>query len=388
MKRLVYCFDGTWNDDTGNAPLTNVVKLHRAVAPVDAAGVRQVSRYIVGIATDLTGRRKFWAGALGVEVGRRVLAAYRRLALDYEVGDEIYLFGFSRGAYEARSLASFIALVGLGRESEGFSIDQAWTLYRRHRAAPDHVELQAIRANAQFPLRIACVGVWDTVGNLGNPFVPDGPVTRKLNFHDARLPDIVDVGLHALSIDETRGPFSPALWSLRKGAMLPAGQRVEQVWFAGSHADIGGGFKETGLSDIALMWMAEAVMRATPLALDHDLLAREARPEPLGIQHAAATGRIYGWTRMLPFIRFINQDRRALSLIRWAALGYWRTNRLPPGESALNESVHPSALRRFGKTVSEKRYEGTREIVYRPRNLLVAREAAEPGAAEREIAGS
>ena len=369
MKRLVYCFDGTWNDDSGETPLTNVVKLHRAVLPVDADGVQQTSRYIVGIATSFKGRTRFVMGAFGVEVGQRVLSAYRQLMADYQPGDRIHLFGFSRGAFEARALAGFIAMFGVGRADRGFPVAEAWRLYARHRANQVPALLNKLRAAAHHPVRIKCVGAWDTVGNIGNPLLPVGTATRRLEFHDAHLHEAIDVALHALSIDENRGPFSPTLWTLKKGAALAPGQSIEQVWFPGSHADVGGGYEETELSDIALMWMAERAMTKTGLAFDMQELESEAKPNPLGTLHPAATGRLYGWTKLLPFVRFIEQDTRPLSQLRRGTLGYWRTNKLPADEVSPNESLHDSVIVRFNRKAPEMTGSKVRDATYRPRNL-------------------
>ena len=376
MRRLVYCFDGTWNDDTGENPLTNVVKLHRAVLPVDANGVEQLSRYIVGIATSYTGQTQFIIGALGVEVGKRVMAAYRELMEDYQPGDEIYLFGFSRGAFEARSLANFIAMFGVGCKDKGFSVEAAWALYRRHRSIQLRATMRDLRATSHYPIRTKCVGVWDTVGNIGNPLLPHGVLTRSLMYHDAHLPHTLEVGLQALSVDENRGPFSPTLWTLKKGADLAPGQHIEQVWFAGSHADVGGGYEETALSDIGLLWMTERATATTGLAFDVDRLRRETRPDPLGVQHLSAHGRIFGWSKVLPFVRFIKQDTRPLSGLRRSLLGFWRTDKLAPDEMSLNESLHESVVQRFGQRVTQMEGAKARDAVYRPANVAAVLENA------------
>ena len=372
MKRLICCLDGTWNDDKNEDALTNVVKLRRAIPAVDAHGIRQVVHYVVGIGTGYSGQLGFAVGASGIEVGDRVKAGYKFLVENYDDGDEIYLFGFSRGAFEARSLAGFIALAGIGRPDSAFSIDQAWQIYRRRESHADPGAIERLRADRHYPARIKCVGVWDTVGNLGNPLRSSAIVRRLFDFHDTQLSDQVDVGLHALSIDERRAPFSPTLWTLPRGAVLPAGQVVEQVWFAGVHADVGGGYKETELSDIALLWMAERCVALTGLGIDFDYLARVTRPNPIGMQHGSAHGRIFKWSAKVPFVRLVRQDRRGVWTPRRITLRDWRTSRAQGGQVPVNEAIHESALTRFGKTVVEDINGKRCQIVYRPRNLAAA----------------
>lgn len=306
MKRVILSLDGTWNDDKSGSPLTNVAKLHSAIEAVDANGVRQDAHYIEGIASTKGETALFLKGALGYGVSDRIQKAYEALAKSYGPGDDIYLFGFSRGAFEARSLAGFIALFGVAKAGAAFPFAKAWSLYRTREVKRDQAALAEIRALSHYPAPIKCVGVWDTVGNIGNPFIA-GPVSRSFAFHDTRLSDSTEVGLHALSVDEVRGPFRPALWSLPEGQTLAAHQHVEQVWFAGTHSDVGGGCRETALSDIALLWMAERVSAMTGLAFDRDKLARTTRPDPLGPQHSATTGAIFSWSGLFPFIRLVKQ---------------------------------------------------------------------------------
>ncbi|MET0639577.1 MAG: DUF2235 domain-containing protein, partial [Hyphomicrobium sp.] len=249
MKRLVCSLDGTWNDDDGEAPLTNVAKLNRAILFQDTRGVRQLKRYVVGIASSQDHGLAFLKGAIGFEAGDRIKAGYQFLSNVYEPGDEIYLFGFSRGAYEARSLASFITLFGLAPKDSGFSIDDAWDLYRQPERKRDFNAVAEIGAACHYPVRIRCLGVWDTVGNIGNPYWSWAWLSRKLDHHDTRLHDTIDVALHALSIDEARGAFRPSLFTYPDDETLPSHQHVEQVWFPGTHADVGGGWPETDLSD-------------------------------------------------------------------------------------------------------------------------------------------
>ena len=258
MKRLVVLFDGTWNKPGKEDETTNVVKLHRVIPAADAQGVRQLVHYVVGIATeDLEPRLTFAIGAIGLGVGDRIRRGYTFLCENYEDGDEIYLIGFSRGAFQARSLAGLIALAGMARSAAPETVADVWDYYEQNKLEPDPARLEALRAAARYPVRIKCVAVWDTVGITGIPFIRKGAIKELLGFHDTQLSPLVDVGLHALAIDEPRGPFAPTFWTVDKGAALPEGQIVEQVWFPGSHANVGGGIKDCALSDIALLWMAE-----------------------------------------------------------------------------------------------------------------------------------
>ncbi len=382
MKRLICCLDGTWNSDDDGAVPTNVVKIHRAILPEDAAGVVQQSHYVKGIASTKDTRAQFLKGAVGYEVSDRIQDGYRFLVDTYEPGDEIFLFGFSRGAFEARSLAGFISLLGIAKRGAGFSVADAWTLYRQSPAKRAAADLERLRAAAHYPAPIKCVGVWDTVGNIGNPFFSAGILGRWSGFHDTRLHPSVEVGLHALSIDEVRGPFRPSLWTRPRQAPPTPGQHVEQVWFAGSHANVGGGFPETELSDIALLWMAEGARATTGLALDMDLLLRATKPNAFGLQHASATGSLFKWSGRFPFIRLINQMPQAIPRLRRTLIGAWRSSKIKRAEITINERVHESVHARFGKAVNEAVGETLKEIVYRPRNIAALIDAQQKPAGQ------
>lgn len=372
MKRLICCLDGTWNSDRGDEPLTNVVKLHRAVAAKDARETVQKSIYVPGIASGVNETVAFLKGAVGFEVSSRIREAYHQIVADYEAGDELYLFGFSRGAFEARSLGGFITLFGIARKDGAFSFDEAWQIYQQPAGSREAVVVAKLTAAAHHPVRIKCMGVWDTVGNLGNPFSAKGAVGHLDEHHDIRLSDAIEVGLHALSIDEVRGPFRPTLWTLPPGQEPAAHQHIEQVWFAGSHADVGGGYAESELSDIPLHWMARRANELTGLAFDQDRLHAGTNPNALAAQHASATGRIFYWSGLLPCVRVIQQKPDAISPLRRSLLGDWRTSRPADGEIPVNESIHESVVKRRGMRVAEI-YGGTgRLITYAPRNLQAA----------------
>jgi uncharacterized protein (DUF2235 family) len=371
VKRLVCFFDGTWNKPE-DANQTNVVKLQRAVLAADAGGIRQLVHYEIGIATEGSlGQLTFAIGAIGFGVGDRIRGGYRFLCENYEEGDEIFLIGFSRGAFEARSLAGLIALTGISRSAGVEAIGALWDAYEQNKLAPEPVRLKALRVAARYPVRIKCVAVWDTIGNLGIPFVRRGVIKELLGFHDTELSPTVDIGLHALAIDEVRGPFSPTLWTVKKGTSLRQGQVIEQVWFPGCHANVGGGYKDCALSDVALLWMAERITQTTGLAVDLEQLHRIAKPDPLGEEVSPTSDGVYRVSYFLPFVRLIKQNRKGISVLRRAFLGDWRSSMLSGDQVPVNEIIHPSAVARFGKWVPHRRGEAVSKIKYRPRNLAV-----------------
>jgi hypothetical protein len=261
-KRLVVCCDGTWNTaDQAHAGLpcpTNVTKIALSIAREDAAGVRQRVYYHRGVGTSRWERLR--GGAFGLGLSGNVFDAYHFLIDNYEPGDELFFFGFSRGAFTVRSLAGLVRNCGILRQENADRIGEAWALYRSQAEHPRGVESTLFRRVYSHYPRIHFIGVWDTVGALGVPSLGPRwlrPVVRRLNrrweFHDTELSTRIDGAFQALAIDERRAAFEPALWHQQPGA---SGQELRQVWFTGVHCDIGGGYADTSLSDIALLWMA------------------------------------------------------------------------------------------------------------------------------------
>jgi hypothetical protein len=146
---------------------------------------------------------------------------------------------------------------------------------------------------------------------------------------------------------------------------------IEQVWFPGCHANVGGGYQDCSLSDIALLWMAERLTQTTGLAVNLEHLRATTSPDPLGEQVSPTSDGIYRVSYLLPFIRLIKQNRKGISALRRAFLGSWRSSLLPPGQVPVNESVHESTLARFGKRVPQRRGKVLSAIKYRPRSLMV-----------------
>jgi uncharacterized protein (DUF2235 family) len=299
MKKLVLCCDGTWNradQEKDDAPTpTNVVKLAYRVAKRDGPTL-QVVYYHQGVGTGNAVDR-YSGGAFGDGLEENIHDAYRFLIANYETGDEVYLFGFSRGAYTARSLAGMIRKCGVLKRAAVRQYRAALDLYRSSQDGPDSPKAlafkgaNAIDGPANVPIHF--IGVWDTVGALGIPLRGLRSLTRQdYQFHDTALSGSVRFAYHALAIDEHRAPFEPTLWQ----ALGKPGQTMEQVWFCGAHSDVGGGYPETGLSDQALDWML-AKAKGAGLALDETAIAAlPLHPEPKGKLHDSKTG-LYNLTK-------------------------------------------------------------------------------------------
>jgi len=260
-KRIIICCDGTWNSPGKN--YTNVVKLVRAITPVDHEGRHQVVFYDHGVGTNGYMDR-ILGGAFGIGVKRNVLDSYRFLVHNYQPGDDLYLFGFSRGAYTARALSGMLHAVGLIEKSQ---LDTLKSLYRYYRTPPKNRPKRGYENNLRPDIKM--IGVWDTVGALGVPTPGLRRLTRRfVGFYNTQLSPEVKNARHALAIDEQRGPFKPDLWT----GQLLSDQSVRQEWFAGVHSDIGGGYKEQGLSDVALQWMIGEA-QSLDLSFDQDMLS-------------------------------------------------------------------------------------------------------------------
>lgn len=263
VKRLVICCDGTWNTpDQKHA--TNVTKLALAVPPVGADNVEQRLFYGKGVGTGPLEHLR--GGAFGYGLSRHVKDAYRFVVEHYEPGDQLYLFGFSRGAFTARSTAGLIRNAGVLRREQVHLLDAAYALYRQRArpTRPTGTEATLFRRSNSHETDIHLIGVWDTVGALGIPAsgIPLlGRLNRPWSFHDTTLSSHVTNAFQALAIDEQRRVFEPAVWQQQEHA---PGQRLEQVWFSGRHSDVGGG-GSVGLSDIALGWLLD---RARGCGLD------------------------------------------------------------------------------------------------------------------------
>jgi uncharacterized protein (DUF2235 family) len=264
-KRIALFLDGTWNtvDDD-----TNVWRM-KSLCTVD---FEQICYYSIGVGT--TSGQRLIGGMLGYGLDDEVIRAYQWLTEQYNPDDHIFIFGFSRGAFTARSLSGFISKCGLLKPGAPISLKQLYDRYRKGSAAHTIRELKNI-PDAQLsledkwlkeysmPIPIWFQGVWDTVGALGVPF-GSVPIISRSNYSfletDLRINN--DRAYHAMAIDEHREAFAPTLWTASVATGVPAYpprpiSDVEQRWFVGAHADVGGGYTNDLLAQIPLKWLMQ-----------------------------------------------------------------------------------------------------------------------------------
>lgn len=247
-RRLILFFDGTWNKASCN---TNVSRLRAALDTHGTDGMPQVSYYEPGVGTNWYDR--ITGGAFGRGLSANMRQGYSWLCRQYQFGDEIFLFGFSRGAYTARSLVGMIRKCGLLRQPNSRGVAAAHALYRDKKAHPNGYRAVRFRAEHSHEVRIRFIGVWDTVGSLGVPLTGVSFSRDYYRWHDTELSKIVDYAYHAIALDERRRDFSATLWTKRKASNID----VEQRWFVGSHANVGGGYENDLLPDLPLRWLQE-----------------------------------------------------------------------------------------------------------------------------------
>jgi uncharacterized protein (DUF2235 family) len=271
--RLVVCFDGTWNrpdandvDPTAQVE-TNVCRFYEATLSGKLpGGDSQKKWYDTGVGTNWYDR--VVGGVFGIGIDQKIREGYQWLAENYPDPDtsniEVFVLGFSRGAYTARSLVGMIRNCGLLLPENAHRVADAYALYRQRDESPDTGQARAFRARYSREIKIKFLGVWDTVGALGIPLhALQWLNAKEYAFHDTELSGIVENAAHAIAIDEFRVDYQATLWA----PVVKPGQNVEQRWFVGAHADVGGGYPSRLLSDITLAWMMGKAA-AAGLAID------------------------------------------------------------------------------------------------------------------------
>jgi len=328
-KNVIFCADGTWNSpgqidaDSDTATVSNVFKLFLNLAGTDSPestllaneqertlsqqGVAtQAAKYLHGVGDSKNFLVKMLGGSMGAGLVTRIVRGYTFVSRTYKPGDKIFLIGFSRGAYTARSLAGLIAAKGLldgnldlDDKEQAYKLGAAvWYSYRqsalaaadRHNFLGDLENavdglpgffLRPVPAGALTPPPpIDTVAVWDTVGALGIPEYNRAKVAiDAFRFCDTKLSLKVSHGIHAVSLDEQRPNFAPTLWD--------PDDRIVQMLFPGAHADVGGGYErannESGLSDGALRWMMDQLAPLGVVFAPNP--AVPCTPDPKGMAH-------------------------------------------------------------------------------------------------------
>lgn len=295
-KNIVVCFDGTWNgvgvdSDRDDVPEdTNILKLYRLLEGETTAETRdlpdeeerfaldangaplQVAKYLHGVGDVANPIGRLFGGAFGAGIVKRIVRGYTFICRHYQPGDRIYLVGFSRGAYTARAVGGMIAKAGLmdyaklGHPDKETAYQRGLYVWCYYRYGPGYTSPVSDEAQDTWTrllqrsvevgeeqmipnVPIEAIGVFDTVGALGIPFYgKDDQRLDLFKFTDCVLSSKVRSGLHAVAIDEYRRDFVPTLWTPRDG--------VSQCWFVGAHADVGGGYEDARLSDLALQWLS------------------------------------------------------------------------------------------------------------------------------------
>lgn len=295
MRRLVFCFDGSWNGLAAGKKPTNVLLVAESVLPV-AGTTTQICYYDEGVGT---ASDEVWRGG-GFGKGLRINLrdAYRFLIFNYQPGDEIFIFGFSRGAFTALAFLGFVRSMLILPTADASKIDEALNMYQDN-ASWDGIDSEAVRRmraklsptmcvddadrdwrrqnvndwceDGVHNLSIKYVGVWDTVGSLGWKVLAstfDRSTDKRYSRYFTEMSAMVESGRHAVSIDERRVHFMPTLWhdldklnAADSTQNDPEARRYQQKWFPGDHGSIGGGGEVQGLSNGPLQWILEGAVK-------------------------------------------------------------------------------------------------------------------------------
>lgn len=341
IKRLCIFSDGSWSDAEKEVG-TNIFTMAKAVKHTCKEMIPQLVFYDAGVGTGGSVSDAIKGGAFGEGIDRNIQELYWFLALNYTAGDEVYMFGYSRGAYTVRSLAGMIEHAGLvGRDHVDF-VKEAYELYRSG-VGSESDAARAFRAAHGERIAIKVVGCFDTVGALGLPEdlpwgLGLGRDRSKYEFHDTRLGALVEHGIHALSIDETKRVYQPT--RMQAHARARAGQ-VTEKFLPGHHGGIGGGSRaELGLGRNALRFMLDELRRrGAPLAIDEARLgrARDIYAPPVARDSLAdAALRLVTGSRVREVggVEWLHES----AVRRWVRVEQWRPDALRGMEEAIRDA--------------------------------------------------
>lgn len=453
-RRLILFLDGTWNEDEEDLPSSNIVYLRerlswglnvrvrrsaedqrngrqnddddayqklpprfrkKGITGVVLDGFEYIVHYDRGVGTGAY-FDSLKGGLLGDGLDQNIREAYRFLSNWYRPGDEIFVFGFSRGSFTARSLCGYLQAIGLLRceQCTPENEQRAWRYYRTppgDRLSGEWAWFnrkdsfgQSLVHDSRY-LRVRALCVFDTVGALGIPVNGFRKINElKYGFHDTEVNPLVDIRLHAMAIDEPRHSFAPSLWTAPKFKRTVHDRSpTEQVWFAGAHSDVGGGYvrwtrpKTTGLSFLPLAWMMQRleqlVIATEPIAeepvLDTALPPQRRKPIPfyksdLLEEQAGVIGSVLPTMQGLsyaeqhePWAKLYTVYPRNWRIINQQSLtngaSERASGRVPYGDP-ICEMVHISALQRLNRQVTVDRGEllnrCTWPKAYAPDNLV------------------
>lgn len=394
MRRLVFCFDGSWNGLKATNKPTNVQLLAEAVKPVDADdGTVQIVYYDEGVGTRSD---EVWrGGALGQGLLENLREAYRFLIFNHEAGDEIFCFGFSRGGFTAMAFVGLIRSIGILPTSAANKIDEGIRKYRES-AVDDGIDSERLRdfraincpqycvnaaeidwrrskvasfdENLASIIEIKYLGVWDAVGSIGFGVVKAAISNETEQFYNkyfTSLDAIVQSGRHAVSIDERRKVFKPTLWrgldDLNRGFApdtFDDRRQFQQKWFPGDHGSVGGGGEYDGLSRGALQWILEG---AALEGLAIDVIGRSQLSKiryeidaPLYNSHLSWFGKAKAWLKGL----VLSADRGSPATIHdlsFPARRRWSSNPgyRPTNLKKLEDEIRADAVRFVPKPIPE-----------------------------------
>jgi len=345
----VFCFDGSWNL-INEGSLTNVALTAAAISrsytvedgdeDLKARGLEvgtkipQIVHYDEGVGTNR--KDKYGGGMFGKGLFANVKEAYLFLCLNYEPGDELYMFGFSRGAYTARSFAGLIGNCGIMRSEHIEKVIHAAELYKARAKAKSETEKQTLqdrlfthiqrygqpittgqaeaawkssrtdlKSHAHQPVDIRYIGLWDTVKSILSAKKLLGIFDPSIEFHDEDIPETAFAGRHAVALDEHRKTFDYTPWrnindanrrvfrtlgvdGTEEDYLLSENRLFQEVWFPGSHGAVGGGGERRGLSDNALLWVLEGA-RQQGLTLNTDAESKVFKLQPTPIAYVDNT---------------------------------------------------------------------------------------------------
>ena len=340
-QKLILLFDGTWNDPEDQ---TNVYRLTRLIHDYDG-DVRQRFYYDPGVGTSRF--RRISGGAFGFGLSKHLRKGYDWLCRRYQEGDEIWIFGFSRGAYTARSLVGLIRKCGLVHVVTPGLLGKAESIYRDKNLHPDADACKDFKKRYSRQPRIHFIGIWDTVGALGVPGT--NLFKSQYDWHDTELSSIVDHAYQAVALDEHRETYNVSLWTSKDGKPKADNRDVEQRWFIGAHANVGGGYgPDDTLPDIPLNWMLgkaeKAGLKVNPFDVAEDAWKTAPRDS-----FAEFLWGIYG-----KFKRIGNAEDGRF---------YRQYSQGMQGKPAVNISIDESVWKRWADTTCD----------YRPRTLTDAK---------------